>query len=74
MSDRQRPVKYRERAKKTLLEFQATAWLLYFYSLPFFVCRLMATNQWPFVVVFNKLWLFFRCLTQCRLDVQGAKK
>ncbi len=51
MGERTRPVKYRERAKKTLIEFQATAWLLYVYSMPFLFASL-----WQ--LISGRLWLF----------------
>lgn len=55
MSAQKRPVKYRERAQKTLLEFQATAWLLYFYSIPFLFAAL-----WQLIT--GHLWLFLMSL------------
>lgn len=51
MGDQKRPVKYRERAKKTFIEFQSTAWLLYLFSLPF-----MFASLWQLIT--GHLWLF----------------
>ncbi|GAA4818845.1 hypothetical protein GCM10011365_10850 [Marinicella pacifica] len=73
MSDRQRPVKYRERAKKTLLEFQATAWLLYFYSLPFLFAalwQLISGHLWLFLISFG---CFFGVLLSAVWMSKGRK-
>src|SRR5690606_23703025 len=40
MSTQQRPVKYRERSKQTFVSLQATAWLIYCYSLVFLMATL----------------------------------
>jgi len=56
MTDQKRPVKYRERAKRTLLEFQATAWLLYIYSIPFLFAalwQLITGHLWSFLMAFG---------------------
>ena len=56
MSDRQRPVKYRERAKKTILDIQATAWMLYIYSMPFLFAalwHLISGRLWYFLISFG---------------------
>lgn len=73
MSDRQRPVKYRERAKKTLLEFQATAWLLYIYSMPFLFAalwHLISGRLWSFLISFG---CFFGILLSAVWMSKGRK-
>ncbi|KAA3645774.1 MAG: hypothetical protein DWP95_03915 [Proteobacteria bacterium] len=73
MSDRKRPVKYRERAKKTLIEFQATAWLLYIYSMPFLFAalwQLISGRLWYFLMSFG---CFFGVLLSAVWMSKGRK-
>ncbi|MCX7544769.1 5-bromo-4-chloroindolyl phosphate hydrolysis family protein [Marinicella gelatinilytica] len=73
MTNNKRPVKYRERAKKTIIEFQSTAWLLYLYSVPFLfvsLWQLITGHLWLFLMSFG---VFFGVLLSAVWMSKGRK-